>query len=231
MIEKPKRPKQPSIQERQPPRTLQELINRYDLDNKKIYDFLDGLVDLLNTREETVDTDISNLNNSVTNLSDNKVNRSGDTLSGELQFNNKNDYGAIRKTRTINGTDYNANFGIGANQSARIEFQDSNQINLCTLEVRANGIYNGMSNRRLPEVAYSAWGSSFTFSLTGGHALVITNQNDCLILWVAGARPDCNVVRLLGNGVQVSFDADTKMVTLKYQDNHNFTGTAFIATG
>ena len=50
MIEKPKRPKQPSIQERQPPRTLQELINRYDLDNTKIYDFLDDMVDILNQK-------------------------------------------------------------------------------------------------------------------------------------------------------------------------------------
>ena len=44
MIDKPKRPKQPNIQDRQPPRTLQELINRYDLDNTKVYDFLDELV-------------------------------------------------------------------------------------------------------------------------------------------------------------------------------------------
>ena len=51
MIEKPKRPKQPSIQERQPPRTLQELINRYDLDNTKIYEYLDYLVDYLNEKE------------------------------------------------------------------------------------------------------------------------------------------------------------------------------------
>lgn len=48
MIEKPTRPKQPNIQERQPPRTLQELISRYDLDNTKIYDFLDELIDKLN---------------------------------------------------------------------------------------------------------------------------------------------------------------------------------------
>lgn len=50
MIEKPKRPKQPNIQDRQPPRTLQELINRYDLDNTKIYDFLDYLVNYLNEK-------------------------------------------------------------------------------------------------------------------------------------------------------------------------------------
>ena len=50
MIEKPKRPKKPDIQERQPPRTLQELMNRYDLDNTKVYDFLDYLVNYLNEK-------------------------------------------------------------------------------------------------------------------------------------------------------------------------------------
>ena len=50
MIEKPKRPKKPNIQERQPPRTLQELINRYDLDNTKVYDFLDELVGQINDK-------------------------------------------------------------------------------------------------------------------------------------------------------------------------------------
>lgn len=50
MIEKPKRPKKVDIQDRQPPRTLQELINRYDLDNTKIYDYLDELVAKLNSK-------------------------------------------------------------------------------------------------------------------------------------------------------------------------------------
>lgn len=181
---------------------------------------------------DAVDEDkMNHIENGIKDLDDNKVNKSGDTLTGELNFQNKNDYAVFRKTRTINGVDYKTNFGIGANQSARIEFQDANQSNLGSLEVRANGIYNGMSNRKLPEVAYSAWSPTFTFSLAGGHALVMINQNDCLMLWVAGAGPDCNVARLLGNGIQVSFDSNTKMVTLSYQDNHYFTGTAFIATG
>lgn len=50
MLEKPKRPKKIDIQDRQPPQTIQELINRYDLDNVNIYDFLDKLVDYLNER-------------------------------------------------------------------------------------------------------------------------------------------------------------------------------------
>lgn len=50
MIEKPKRKKQLNNQDRQIPTNIQELINRYDLDNAKIYDFLDYLVDYLNER-------------------------------------------------------------------------------------------------------------------------------------------------------------------------------------
>lgn len=75
MIEKPKRPKKPDIQDRQPPRKLQELINRYDLDNTKIYDFLDELVNQLNADRETIDSDING-----------KVNKSGDTMTGELNM-------------------------------------------------------------------------------------------------------------------------------------------------
>lgn len=50
MIEKPTRPKQFNNQDRQIPTNIQELINRYDLDNTKIYDFLDYLVNYLNER-------------------------------------------------------------------------------------------------------------------------------------------------------------------------------------
>lgn len=50
MIEKPKRKKEMTNQERQLPNTIQELVNRYDLDNIEIIDFLDYLVDYLNER-------------------------------------------------------------------------------------------------------------------------------------------------------------------------------------
>ena len=50
MLEKPKRPKQLNNQDRQAPATIQDLIKRYDLDNTKIYDFLDYLVNYLNER-------------------------------------------------------------------------------------------------------------------------------------------------------------------------------------
>lgn len=48
MIEKPKRPKKLNNQDRKIPINIQELINRYDLENKDIYTFLDYLVDSIN---------------------------------------------------------------------------------------------------------------------------------------------------------------------------------------
>lgn len=48
MIEKPKRPKRIPNQDNKQPQTIHELIRRYDLDNTKIYDFLEELVETLN---------------------------------------------------------------------------------------------------------------------------------------------------------------------------------------
>lgn len=53
MLEKPKRAKQLNNQDRQLPATIQELINRYDLENKDIYKFLDYLVDNINNKANT----------------------------------------------------------------------------------------------------------------------------------------------------------------------------------
>jgi len=97
----------------------------------------------------------------------NAVEKTGDTLTGELNFQNKNDYAIVRKTRTIDGVDYNANLGIGVNQSARIEFQDANQSNLGALEVRASGIYNGVSGKKLAEQSTGWTNATLTSKLKG----------------------------------------------------------------
>lgn len=49
MIEKAKRPPKINNQDKKQPQTISELIRRYDLDNIKIYDYLDSLVDKINT--------------------------------------------------------------------------------------------------------------------------------------------------------------------------------------
>ena len=50
MLEKIKRQKNLGKQDRQMPSNTQELINFYNLNNEKIYDFLDYIVDYLNER-------------------------------------------------------------------------------------------------------------------------------------------------------------------------------------
>lgn len=111
-----------------------------NIENKeKINEIIDAL--------ETVDSNITNIN---TNLN-NKVSKSGDTLTGELIFINKNDYGAIRKARTIDGTDYTLSVGVGANKSARLELY-TGQGNVGQLDVKNDGtIWNGKTSRRLLE--------------------------------------------------------------------------------
>ena len=142
-------------------------------------------------------------------------------LAGEIKFNNINDYALIRKSRQINGVYYNANFGIGVNQSARIEFQDANENVLGNLEVRANGIYNGKSGRKLlesgenlnannilfnnngyaPRFFHLGWGSTITATTEiGGIGLIFCSNQVIYTFWIAGGNHDqLNVNTIWGN--------------------------------
>ena len=80
----------------------------------------------------------------------NAVEKTGDTLTGELNFNNKNDFAAIRKTRTLNGTDCQLTIGLGGNGSARMEYVTNDTV-LSSIEARSDGVYNGVSGKKLAE--------------------------------------------------------------------------------
>lgn len=54
MLEKPKRPTKPKIQDRLQPTTIEELIRKYDLENKGVYDFLDKMVDYINNTKGSI---------------------------------------------------------------------------------------------------------------------------------------------------------------------------------
>lgn len=70
MIEKPKRRKQLNNQDRQIPANIQELINRYDLDNTEIYDYLDKMVtEIINSNSNFTDK-ITDLNNNIAELNE-----------------------------------------------------------------------------------------------------------------------------------------------------------------
>lgn len=51
-LEKIERPKKVNIADRLQPKTIEGLIRKYDLENEKIYDFFDKIVDFLNEKFE-----------------------------------------------------------------------------------------------------------------------------------------------------------------------------------
>lgn len=102
----------------------------------------------------------------VETLGSQKVNKTGDTLTGELNFQNKNDYAVFRKTRTINGTDYSVSVGVGANSSARMELYQGNNT-LGSVEVRSDGLYSGSSGKKLAEQSTGWTNATLTSKLKG----------------------------------------------------------------
>lgn len=183
--------------------------------------------DLPSTTTPLNATNLNKIENELSDLDSNKVNKNGDTLTGLLHFNNKDNYYAIKKDRTIDGKDYQITVGLGGNKSARMEFVQNNNV-LSSVEARSDGrIWNGKSNRNMPEVAHLTWGSSFSFAIeSGNHALVMLSNTDCLMLWAAGNPISLSIVRLYGNSAQATYSNGT--VTIKYSDNRNFTGDAII---
>lgn len=161
----------------------------------------------------------------------NAVEKTGDTMTGSIMMLNTSGFDVIRKTRTIEGEDYQLVLGLGGNKSARLEFVDNGNNVLNSFEVRPEGLWNGVANRRVPEVAYCAWNNTFTFSMKGGHSLVMINNTDCLMLWVGGSYPNQNLstVRLYGTEAQVSFNVQNQTVTISYANSRNFTCTAFVS--
>ncbi len=55
----------------------------------------------------------------------NSVNKAGDTMTGILKIENKEIFNGVDKTRTINGIDYTATFGVGIDASASLELHDN----------------------------------------------------------------------------------------------------------
>lgn len=117
-------------------------INGVELKGNKTSD--DLLIVSKSELQQVVAEMVDNINNKVT--------KSGDTMTGELLFVNKNIYNAIRKTRTFNNEDYQVSVGVGGNMCARMEYIKVPDNVLSSVEARSNGIYNGVSGKKLLEI-------------------------------------------------------------------------------
>lgn len=96
MIKKISRPKQVNNQDKQAPKTIQELMQRYDLDNKEICDYLDYLIEHLIQEKQELNKKIETNTDNIKN----KVSKSGDTMTGDLILDNG---------RFLDGIDSNGN--------------------------------------------------------------------------------------------------------------------------
>lgn len=74
MIKKIQKNKKINNQDKQQPKNIQELMQRYDLDNNKIEEYLDYLIDYLIQQKQELD--------------ENKVSKSGDKMTGDLILDN-----------------------------------------------------------------------------------------------------------------------------------------------
>lgn len=126
------------------------------------------------SEEETYSCDYIN------NVKANAVEKTGDTLTGELLFENKDDSTAIRKTRTLNNEDYQVTVGVGANMSARMEFVKVPDNVLSSVEARSDGIYNGVSGKKLAEQS-NGWANVSLTSYLKGYARYVRIGNIVIV--------------------------------------------------
>lgn len=128
----------------------------------------------------------------VETLGSQKVNKSGDTLTGALSFNNTNSYEAIIKDRTINNVNYRAKLGVGDNGSVRLELNEGSSTSGTSLEVRTNGLYNGLSGQKLLEIKTKTINNAPVNNY--GNVDLGLSASSAMVLGVNFARGDCNSI-------------------------------------
>ena len=96
-----------------------------------------------------------------------KVNKSGDTLTGGLTFNNPSEYEAITKKRDGTNTDYTMILGLGGTGVVRLERREGTAGSGQSLEVRDDGLYSGATGKKLAEQSNGWTNVSLTSYLRG----------------------------------------------------------------
>lgn len=122
----------------------------------------------------------------------NAVEKSGDTMTGVLNFNNTNSYEAIIKDRTINNINYKAKLGVGDNGSVRLELNEGSSTSGTSLEVRTNGLYNGLSGQKLLEIKTKTINNAPVNNY--GNVDLGLSASSAMVLGVNFANNDCNSI-------------------------------------
>jgi len=105
--------------------------------------------------------------NHIENGIANAVEKTGDTMTGELAFDNPSEYAAITKKRTANNIDYTMLLGVGGTGVVRLERREGSAGSGQSLEVRNDGLYSGASGKKLAEQSTGWTNVSLTSYLRG----------------------------------------------------------------
>lgn len=122
----------------------------------------------------------------------NAVEKTGDTLTGVLSFNNTNSYEAIIKDRIINNVNYRAKLGVGGNGSVRLELNEGSSTSGTSLEVRTNGLYNGLSGQKLLEIKTKTINNAPVNNY--GNVDLGLSASSAMVLGVNFANNNCNSI-------------------------------------
>ena len=146
------------------------------------------------------------------NIDKGKVDKSGDTMTGRLIFENKNEFTGVSKVRTIDGTDYTATLGVGADGSASLELQASSKT-LGRIDINKDGkIKNFKTGKYLAEldstfqnlqlasgISVGSIAQQAKYKKTGGIVSIIgdvagiTAANTTIATLPLGYRPNCQM--------------------------------------
>lgn len=123
------------------------------------------LIEWINGKTKLNKTTFDNFQN---NINKGKVDKSGDIMTEALQIQNKNAFEGIKKTRTIDGTDYTAILGVGFAASASLELYGTGGV-LGRIDVHKDGtIKNYKTGNYLAEIDSKFQNLSLVNGITGG---------------------------------------------------------------
>lgn len=97
----------------------------------------------------------------------NAVEKTGDTMTGELAFNNPSEYAAITKKRDGTNTNYTMILGLSGGGAVRLERREGTAGSGQSLEVRDDGLYSGASGKKLAEQSTGWTNATLSSYITG----------------------------------------------------------------
>ena len=113
---------------------------------------------------DAVDEDkMNNIENGIANA----VEKTGDTMTGGLAFDNPSEYEAITKKRTANNIDYTMILGLGGTGAVRLERREGTAGSGQSLEIRNDGLYSGASGKKLAEQSTGWTNATLSSYITG----------------------------------------------------------------